>query len=168
MFEKQTSYTFRYANSQVTTEDGLRRRRHVFVFFNRFGQKYFVWADEFEPNHLFGIKFFPATHSKSDKKFKVLTNIQDVPRTLRTCIEIMLFIRKKQPLSSFAYVAEPKRFRVYNTIMSYFFSDLAYIHETYVEGEDGLYLMRNRAFTQENLDSVKTIDYIIEHYGFVF
>jgi hypothetical protein len=80
----------------------------------------------------------------------------------------MLFIRQKQPLSSFAYVAEPKRFRVYNTIMSYFFSDLEYIHETYVEGEDGLYLMRNRTFTQENLDSVKTIDHIIEHYGFVF
>jgi hypothetical protein len=38
MFEKHTSYTFRYANSKITTEDGLRRRRHVFIFFNRFGQ----------------------------------------------------------------------------------------------------------------------------------
>lgn len=168
MFEKHTSYTFRYANSKITTEDGLRRRRHVFIFFNRFGQKFIVWADEFEPNHLYGIKFFPASHSQSDNKFKVLTNLQDVPRTPRTCIEIMLFIRKKQPLSSFAYVAEPKRFRVYNTVMSYFFSDLDYTHEAYVEGDDGLYLMRNRDFAQHNLDSIKTIDDIIEHYGFVF
>ena len=112
--------------------------------------------------------FFPASHSKSGSKFKVLTNLADAPRTLRTCIEIMLFIRKRQPFSSFAYVAEPKRFRVYNAVMAYFFSDLDYTHEAYVEGNDGLYLMRNRVFALNNLDSVKAIDDIIEYYGFVF
>lgn len=116
----------------------------------------------------FGIKFFPASHGKSDNKFKVLTQQHDVPRTLRTCIEIMLFLRQKQPLSSFAYVAEPKRFRVYNTVMAYFFSDLDYAHEVFVEGNDGLYIMRNRFFAQNNPNAAKDIDLLIEHYGFVF
>jgi hypothetical protein len=168
MFEKKNSYPFRYAHSKMTTEDGLPRRRHVFVFFNRFGKKFIVWADEFEPNHLYGIKFFPASHSQSDRKFKVLTELHDAARTIRTCIEIMLFIRQKQPFASFCYVAEPKRFRIYNTIMSYFFSPIHYQHQAFIEGEDGLYLLRNRAFAQDNPGITQAIDYIIEYYGFVF
>jgi hypothetical protein len=75
MFDKEklatSSYTFRYCNSQKMTEDGLSRRRHVFVILNKVKRKYTFWADQFDESiPFFGIKFFPSALIQSERKFK--------------------------------------------------------------------------------------------------
>ncbi len=160
------SYEFRKSIPETITEDQKPRRRHAYVFFNRMGRKFIVWADEFEPNDIYAIKFFPASHKKSKDKFKVMTEDADVQRTIRTCINIMLDIRKQKPTASFAILAEPKRFSVYRKVMERFFSDIEYKHECFENGNDNLYLMRNRAFSQAHPEIVENIDAIIKHYEF--
>jgi hypothetical protein len=172
MFDKEklgtSSYTFRYCNSKKTTENGLSRRRHVFVFLNKFKRKYTFWADQFDESiPFFGIKFFPSALIQSDKKFKKIVNDDDTVRVLYTCFQIMLHLRNQYPHSSFAYVAEPQRHHIYERALARLFSDIDYTFYHYSSENDNLYLMLDRKLHESNPLFFPQLDRIIDHYGFV-
>ena len=128
MFEAQSAYQFRYCNSEKLTEDGLSRRRHVFVFISQYKKKYTFWADQFDSNiPFFGVKFFPSCLIKSNNKFKAVINHGDFIRILGTCFQIMIEMGNKFPCASFAYVAEPQRHGIYEKGLARIFSDIDYV-----------------------------------------
>jgi hypothetical protein len=165
MFETASSYNFRYCNSQKTTEDGLSRRRHVFVFFNHHGRKYTFWADQFDDSlPFYAIKFFPSAYTKSKRMFTTLVNDGAASRVVGTCFQIMLFLKSKDSTASFAYIAEPKRHRVYELGLARVFSDIEYeFYETTI-GKENVYAIIHRGIETTNPDFFVEFDKIIEHY----
>jgi hypothetical protein len=165
MFEAQSSYNFRYCNSQKTTEDGLLRRRHVFVFITHRGRKYTVWADQFnESIPFYAIKFFPSAYTNSKRMFSTLVNDGKASRIVGTCFQIMLYLKEKYSNASFAYIAEPKRHRVYELGLARLFSDIEYeYYETSIEKEM-VYAIIHRKIHVTNPNFFVQFDNLIEHY----
>ncbi len=165
MFEAHSSYNFRYCNSQKTTEDGLSRRRHVFVFFNHHGRKYTVWVDQFnEPMPLYAIKFLPSAYSKSKKMFTTLVNDGAASRIVGTCFQIMLHLKNKDTKASFVYLAEPKRHRVDRLGLVRTFSDIEYEYSNYSIGNENVYAIIHREIDTTHPDFFAEFDKLIEHY----
>jgi hypothetical protein len=165
MFEAQSSYNFRYCNSQKTTEDGLSRRRHVFVFINHHGRKYTVWADQFDDSiPFYAIKFFPSAYTKSKKMFTVLVNDGAVSRVVGTCFQIMLYLKEKDNAASFVYIAEPKRYSVYNLGLARTFSDIDYEYYETTIGKENIYAIIHRQIGATYPNFFVEFDKLIEHY----
>jgi hypothetical protein len=165
MFEAQSSYNFRYCNSQKTTEDGLSRRRHVFIFINHHGRKYTVWADQFDDSiPFYAIKFFPSAYTKSKKMFTTLVNDGAVSRVVGTCFQIMLYLKEKDNAASFVYIAEPKRHRVYEFGLARTFSDIEYEYYETKIGEENIYAIIHRQIVTTHPNFFVEFDKLIEHY----
>lgn len=165
MFEAAQSYKFRYCNSQKMTEDGLSRRRHVFVFINHHGRKYTVWADQFDESiPFYAIKFFPSAFRHSKNMFKVLINDGATSRVVGTCFQIMLYLKNKYPTASFAYVAEPKRHRVYRLGLVRIFSDIEYEYYHVQIGKNAIYALIHRLTYATHPHFFSAFDKVIAHY----
>jgi hypothetical protein len=165
MFEAHSSYNFRYCNSQKTTEDGLSRRRHVFVFINHHGRKYTVWADQFDESMPFyAIKFFPSAFTKSKRMFTTLVHDGAVSRVVGTCFQIMLYLKEKNKDASFVYVAEPKRHRVYELGLARIFSDIEYEYYETKVGTESIYAIIHREMGVNHPSFFVEFDKLMEHY----
>ena len=169
MFEAKSSYTFRYCNSEKLTEDGLTRRRFVFVFMSQHKRKYTLWADQFDESvPFFAIKFFPSCLIKSDNKFKKVVNDGDMIRVVGTCFQIMLHLGNMFSGASFSYVAEPQRHRIYERGLARIFSDVDYTFDHHCNSDnDNLYVITHIGLSAITPNLNQTIDNILDHYGFV-
>ena len=122
MFDVDKAYPFTYEGDSRTSK-GWECRREIYSFINQKGQRYIVWADEFEDACLYGVKFFRQDYYDLRDQFSVVLNTFDAYRVLATCLSIMLSIYKRQPNVSFIFQGansvgemekETKRFRIYS------------------------------------------------------
>lgn len=123
----------------------------------RSNKRYIVEIEGFE-REFYGLKFYWKGVEKSKNRYSLLTNDFE-PRTIvRSCIEVMLEYYRRNPLSSFGFVAAPdldidikgkkvdcndgsRRFRFYQRMMINLFGP-----ETFFQASDTtntIYLMIN-------------------------
>ena len=143
---------------------------HLFTFraFNR--QRCMVLVEEY-PHDVFALKFYLKAHAHSPYKYQLLTGFQDVPRIVRTCIEIFRYFFQENEEAFFCFLgsnlvsetlAETKRYRLYSKVMQNFFSPLLFEHR--IMPDKSLYLMLNKAKDMEMLTA--SLLEIIDSYRF--
>lgn len=152
-------YEFKYKNKRERKEGGKYICiDYVFTFRALDGQVYVVNVEEYNPHHVFVIKFHQKSHQNSKNKYSILTNTHDASRKIATCIEIMLSFYQENPYSSFGFAGanligeskeNTKRFRVYATVMANFFSPKHFEHYTFEK--ESCYLMLNRDNSEPDL-----------------
>ena len=134
-------YDFKYVQS-IKSSDGIPLKTHRYSFKTSKKLRFLVDVEEYD-FQVFIIKFYLKSHLYSAKRFNLLTNDFDTPRKLRTCLQIMLSIYKKNPLASFGFIGAPiidderhinetrsntKRYRIYSILVKSLFSDLHFTH----------------------------------------
>lgn len=128
-------------------------RQHLYNFRDS-KRRYIAVVEEYELQ-VFIVKFFPASHKLSDKKYNFIFNDFDAPRVIRTCINIMLNILADKPLASFGFKGantisngesegetNTQRFSIYTKLMLNFFAKTAFSHLE--ESLISAYLMVNK------------------------
>jgi hypothetical protein len=112
------------------------------------------------PFHVFAVKFHLKAHSNSENKYNLITRLNDANRVIGTAISVMLEFYRKNPFSSFGFVASrllhedsqnnTKRFRVYRRVIENLFSPMVFSH-LYYERES-CYLLLNRDYAKNAPD----------------
>lgn len=137
-------------NKEQCEAGGIEYTKWIYRFECRFGHKYYVWAERY-PYDVFAIKFFLAVQENNQKKFKLLSGLNDAPRVFATCIDVMRQLHIAIPTSSFGFVGTPsvkeqeantKRLKVYRRIMENLFSPINFAHRIYEP--KSAYLVINR------------------------
>lgn len=155
MFDQ--SYLFNYRNNRKPHANDYFQKLHIYTFKSKSNHRYIVNVEEYD-YHVMIIKFYLKAHSLSSKKYQYLTNLNDAPRLIRTCTNIMLDILSKNPYSSFGFVAaqsleevenNSKRFNVYRILMSSWFSPERFFHKEYKE--QNAYLMLNKNYGEADM-----------------
>ncbi|MCR5078281.1 MAG: hypothetical protein K6A82_09635 [Prevotella sp.] len=99
-------------------------------------QTYWVWIEVYQHN-FYAIKFHLKAHRDSDKKYNIMTGLNEPRECIRTCIAIMNEIAQKDSLASFGFIGANKideeeentaRFRVYRRYMLTLFGSKEYEH----------------------------------------
>jgi hypothetical protein len=133
MFDK--GYRF-VKSSRSRRNEGALINEHLFAFNNKSGRRYMVQVDEFKHN-FYAIKFYPKELRSSPKRFSTHTGDFDMARIVRTCVDVMVSIYRKDPLASFGFIGSPSegeqmasttRFRIYAYVMANFFPPEKFQH----------------------------------------
>ena len=95
-------YHYRLVKHFKALGDKPRRRLYSFKS-TKSKQTYHVWV-EYHPMNFYGIKFHLKSHSDSDLKYNVLTNLKEARPVIFTCIKIMLDIHREIENSSFGFI----------------------------------------------------------------
>lgn len=171
MFEK--SYEFKFIQASSPKVGDVFLRNHIFTFFGKDKKKYVVNVEEY-PYHTYILKFYLKAHRGLEDKYNRSTNVRDVSRILRTCINIMLYFLDKDHLASFGFsgapiygeegIANNKKFRVYTVLMNRFFSRQKYMHIIFEK--ENVYLMFNRANKEQQVKD-DMLSFFSEHYEFL-
>ena len=160
MFDPESAYEFRVANKKTEKKGEIYITEYKFTFFCRFNHQYIVNVEEYGDLLFFAIKFHLKNHTDSDRKYKVMTKLFDVPRVLSTCIRIMMYFYDQNPFCSFGFRGEPSegednresnRFRIYRQVMKNVFSPQNFIHYDYPD--NSMYLLINRNHNDPDLFS---------------
>jgi hypothetical protein len=160
MFSKETAYKFEYTNHSKEKKSEYEIVNHILTFNCRFNQQYIVNVEEY-PNDVFVIKFHLKSHTRSDKKYSLTTNLNDMGRVVATCLTIMMwFLTEKNPKASFGFVGAnsidekgtSKRFKIYERLMSNVFSPLKFAHYTFLKSNAYLLLNRDKYTTTTELE----------------
>jgi len=148
-------YPFRYIQSNKIYNEPFIYE-HLYTFKGKGNHRYIVTLQEF-PFHFIGIKFHLKAHSNSERKYKLLTENNDVQGCVRTCVEIMISLFPKNPKISYGFIGassikesihNTKRFRIYRQVMENFFSPIHFSH--YSLSEESVYLMLNNTMSKPN------------------
>lgn len=116
---------------------------------------------EYYQNEIYIIKFFLKDHRSSPYKYNLLTNKWDARRVLHTCVQLGKDIYKTNSLASFGFIGSPtideyekteyaqtKRFKVYSSISTFFFSPEHFIHSFY--SDKSAYILLNIEANKKN------------------
>lgn len=135
-------------------------------------QWYIVRVEEF-PNKFFGIKFYLKSDSLNPHKFNRLSGLNEPRPVINTCIAILMELAEKMPEASFGFIGanllgeserETKRFRVYKTILTTYFSEERYFH--YQILEKSAYALVSRTALEQSPDLIQTIStYFSDNYS---
>ncbi len=158
-----TAYKFNYqGHTKTPTQPYLKL--HKFSFKCRFNHKYIIRVEKYEYK-VFVIKFYLKNHEQSEKKYQLLSGLNDATRVISTSIEAMIWLYKKDNLSSFGFIGansenedigNTKRFKLYVKMMLNFFPPELFEHEEYEE--NSAYLLLNK----QNSEEYKNLQEIIE------
>ena len=119
-------------------------------------QTYWVWVEVYK-EHFYAVKFHLKSHRDSDKKYNVMTGLNEPRQCIQTCMKIMLEVAAKDDKSSFGFIGansigeselETKRFRVYSRYMQTFFNSENYTH--YYNLAKSAYLLINKKEMEKN------------------
>jgi hypothetical protein len=166
-----SGYQYRKVQVNKAKDKDVFLTKHIFCFISENYKKYIVEVEEYE-HTMFILKFHLKCHNHADDKYSKMTKYKDVNRVLRTCIDIMIEMYKKNPYSSFGFmganmaneeISNNKRFRVYKGIMERFFSPKRFIHKQKVK--KNLYFLINKDNTEPDLEK-KIIDTLLSIYNF--
>lgn len=122
-------------------------------------------VEEFTYN-FYAIKFYPKELRNSRKRFSVHTNDFDVARIIRTCVNIMISLYRKDPLASFGFLgsasegeptAATRRFKIYAYVMANFFPPDKFQHAEHQA--QSMYAMFNR--NNQEPDLLQKIEAVI-------
>lgn len=160
-----THYKFNYIDKKLILQGALQYKEHKFTFTCSKNNRYIVNVEEYDHN-VFVIKFHLNAHSGSRNKYSILVKTHNASPVIRTCIEIMLFIYRKNPYASFGFIGanlikevshkNTKRFRLYRKIMENLFSPIHFSHYKYVE--KSAYLLLNRDNQEKGLiEKIETL-----------
>ena len=84
-------------------------------------QTYWVWIEVYK-HHFYAVKFHLKAHRDSDKKYNVMTGLNEARECIYTCMAIMNEVAKKDSQASFGFIGANRigesedntsRFRVY-------------------------------------------------------
>ncbi len=64
---------------------------------------YWVWVEVYS-EHFYAVKFHLKEHKDSNRKYRLLTGLNEVRPVVNTCIMIMSRIADEDPLSSFGFI----------------------------------------------------------------
>jgi hypothetical protein len=103
---------------------------------NKSHQTYWVWVEVYS-QHFYAVKFHLKAHRNSDKKYNILTGLNEPRECIRTCMAIMKEVAGKDDKASFGFIGansigeselETKRFRVYSRYMQTYFNSEEFEH----------------------------------------
>jgi hypothetical protein len=148
-------YTFRHISTNAPDDKfgkEVYAKLHLYTFDCRKNHQYIVHVEEYDCN-LYALKFYLKNHRLSDDKYNILTNHQDLPRIVVTCIKIFFSIRDlTNPMASLAFIGarlpteesnkSTKRFRLYSFIVSSFFAPVDFEHFDFAD--QSLYLLLSK------------------------
>jgi hypothetical protein len=154
MFDE--SYPVRYSNR--IKPYGAQYTLHILTFRCRFNWQYIIHVEQYD-HYVFGVKFHLKAHKDSDRKYNLLSGLNDPFRVLSTVVRSMKYFSEKFPLASFAFfgaelegesVDNTKRFRVYRPVMENFFLYDDFEHRLLLQ--ESFYLMLNIQHRDQNPD----------------
>ncbi|WP_338812768.1 hypothetical protein V9L05_15545 [Bernardetia sp. Wsw4-3y2] len=155
------AYKFNYqGHTKTPTEPYLKL--HKFSFKCRFNHRYIIRVEEYE-HKVFVIKFYLKNHEQSEKKYQLLSGLNDATRVIATSVEAMIWLYKKDNLSSFGFIGansegeeigNTKRFKLYVKIMLNLFSPKLFEHKEYEKNSAYLLLNKQNSEEYENLQEV--------------
>lgn len=133
---------------------------------------YIVRVEEY-PNQFYGIKFYLKSDSLNPHKFNRLSGLFEPRPVINTCIAILMELASTNPEASFGFIGanligeseeETKRFRVYKTILTTYFSEAHYLH--YQILEKSAYALISRRVIESNPDIIQEIStYFSDNYS---
>ena len=103
---------------------------------NKSHQTYWVWVEVYS-QHFYAVKFHLKAHRDSDKKYNILTGLNEPRECIQTCMAIMKEVSGKDDKASFGFIGansigeselETKRFRVYSRYMQTYFNSEEFEH----------------------------------------
>ncbi len=154
MFDKPYIYKS-VGHTKSVSEPYLKLYRYTFKC--RFNHSYIICVEEYERD-IFIVKFHLKNHKNSDKKYNLLTKLNDASRIIATNVKVMMDIYEKNPLASFGFIGaniinteteeeeqkvSTKRFKVYSRVMYNLISPLKFTHYEYPD--ESAYLLLNKA-----------------------
>ena len=133
---------------------------------------YIVRVEEY-PSKFFGIKFYLKADSLNPHKFNRLSGLFEPRPVINTCIAILMELAATMPEASFGFIGanllgeseqETKRFRVYKTILTTYFSEAQYLH--YQILEKSAYALVSRKALDKNPELIQSIStYFSDNYS---
>lgn len=147
---------------------------------------YYVYLEKHK-NNFYALKFCLKDHRKYPTKFSINTNLNEARPLIYTCIRIILDFFKKHPEASFGLIGSAskqevvngniqklehpeekpntKRYRVYRKLITTFFSEQHFIHQSNEKNSTYILLNRNQSNINKNL-LVDILDYFEAEYDF--
>ncbi len=126
-----TFFNFKLIQINPQKDKGDFITEYIFEF-KTSKRRYIIIAEEYT-HKIFVIKFYPVHRKNDDWRFNLILNDYEFSPILRTCINVMLWLLKKEPMASFGYLASPtvtkkyketkaltKRYRIYEYVIDAF------------------------------------------------
>ena len=126
-------------------------------------QTYWVWIEVYK-HHFYAVKFHLKAHRDSDKKYNVMTGLNEARECIYTCMAIMNEVAKKDSQASFGFIGANKigesedntsRFRVYRRYTLTLFGPNEYEHMFNI-GKSA-YLLLNKKELRSNPNLINDI-----------
>ena len=126
-------------------------------------QTYWVWIEVYK-HHFYAVKFHLKAHRDSDKKYNVMTGLNEARECIYTCMAIMNEVAKKDSQASFGFIGANRigesedntsRFRVYRRYTLTLFGPNEYEHMINI-GKSA-YLLLNKKELRSNPNLINDI-----------
>ena len=144
----------------------------VYHFRSTKSHRWYIVRVEEHPQHFYGIKFYLKSDTLNPNKFNKLSGLFEPRPVINTCIAILMELASMNPEASFGFIGanligeseqETKRFRVYNTILTTYFSEAQYLH--YQILEKSAYALISRIALERNPDFILQVStYFSDNY----
>ena len=145
----------------------------VYHFRSPKSRRWYIVRVEEHPHHFYGIKFYLKSDTLNPHKFNKLSGLFEPRPVINTCIAILMELASKNPEASFGFIGanligeseqETKRFRVYKTILTTYFSEEQYLH--YQILEKSAYALISRSALNSNPDLIMQVStYFSDNYS---
>lgn len=144
-------YPYRFVQKVVENSDTARsflKYKLLYTFKSpKSHQWYWVWVEVYERD-FYAVKFHLKAHRNSEKKYNLLTGLNEARPVINTCVAIMCEIGMNNERASFGFIGAnmdcestymTKRFRVYSTMMATYFDENVFEH--YVMMDKSAYIL---------------------------
>lgn len=145
----------------------------VYHFRSPKSHRWYIVRVEEHPNQFYGIKFYLKSDTLNPHKFNRLSGLFEPRQVINTCIAILMEIASRNPEASFGFIGanllgeserETKRFRVYKTILTTYFSEAQYLH--YQILEKSAYALVSRRILDKNPAFIQQVStYFSDNYS---
>ena len=161
MFESEYKY---YLLDHKDKIDDSGIMEHWLYGFRTRRRRYIVRVERYDLN-IYIIKFHADCHSASKEKYHLLFNDEQPSPIIMTCIRIMLDFFHRDPIASFGFIGSnscnkrrrghvivegkenTQRFRIYQTVMFYFFGEQTFEHSRNITHSAYLLINKKNADT---------------------
>lgn len=136
-------------------------------------QTYWVWVEVYK-EHFYAVKFHLKNHRNSDKKYNVMTGLNEARQCIKTCMKIMLDVASEDKCASFGFIGanteyeseeNTKRFRVYVRYTQSYFGSSQFEHYYYYQRS--AYMLINKKQLEKTPNLVqKLVDGFVELYPY--
>ncbi len=148
-------YPFRFLLEKPPLPGGFLIETYLCPFRTRHGDHYIAQVERYA-HHVYAVKFYLKKHrwtKDADRRYQHQTHrgAAEAIRIIHTCIRVMLYVIKRDPLASCTFIGSPKpgedkantqRYRIYTQLMLTFFPSTEWKHEDF--GGESAYLLLNR------------------------